>query len=238
MTTPWGRPPRIVVLTGPGLSRESGFLPFDPTAMPAGLSIEDVVTADGFARNHAAVQDFYNRRRRELLDKVKPNPAHDALAVLDMVKKGEVLVVTRNIDDLHERAGSDAVIHTHGELLKARCTICTHVSDRLDDITPATGCPVCGNTGHLRPHVVWVGEEPLRIATVFEALANCTIFAAIGAAGGSEPARSFLAEAIRARARTIEFATEANPASPLFAERRHGALAEIVPEWAKALIAG
>jgi NAD-dependent deacetylase len=211
------RPPRIVIFTGPGLSRESGFAPFDPATMD--VAIEDVVTREGFARNPAKVQSFYNRHRRELLERVKPNPTHDALAVLSLTNKGDTLIVTRNIDDLHERAGSDAVLHTHGELLKARCTICTHVGTRLDNITPDSQCPICGNTGHLRPHVVWVGEEPQHIPLIFEALANCQIFAAIGA-GDNELARSFLGEARRAGAEMIELAPDA------------------VPDWVKTVIAG
>lgn len=213
-----GRPPRIVVFTGPGLSRESGFAPFDPATMPPGTVLEDIVTREGFDRDPAKVQAFYNLRRRELLERIKPNPAHDALAVLSLTHKGAVLIITRNIDDLHERAGSNPVLHTHGELLKARCTICTRLSDRLDDITPASECPICGNTGHLRPHILWVGEEPQHATTIFEALANCRTFAAIGTAGSSEPARSFLAEAQRAGAETVELAIEA------------------APEWAKAVL--
>jgi NAD-dependent deacetylase len=200
-----GRPPRIVVFTGPALSRESGFAPFDPATMPSGTALEDIVTREGFERDPTKVQDFYNQRRRELLNHVKPNAAHEALAVLSLTNKGDALIVTRNIDDLHERAGSDTVLHTHGELLKARCTICTRVSDRLDDITSGSECPICGNTGHLRPHIVRVGEEPQHIPLIFEAIAHCQIFAAIGATGGSEPARSFLAEAQRAGAETMEF---------------------------------
>lgn len=229
--SPFPPAPTIVIFTGAGLSRSSGFAPFDPAAMPSGVTIEDVVTRDGFERDPERVRGFYNLRRRQLLETVVPNPAHDALAVLGTVKKGEVLIVTRNIDDLHERAGSAGVLHTHGELLKARCLICTHVSDRLDDITEATACPVCGNAGHLRPHIVWVGEEPLHTAAIFAALAHCRVFAAIGAAGGSEPARSFLAEAGRAGARTIEFAAERATASGRFAETRPGPLVETVPEW-------
>lgn len=224
MTAPWGRPPKIVVFTGAGLSRGSGFAPFDPATMPPGVTLEDVVTRAGFERDPETVRDFYNRRRQELVERVAPNPAHEALAVLALTRKGEALIVTRNIDDLHERAGSEAAIHTHGELLKARCTICTHVSDRLDDITATTDCPVCGNTGHLRPHIVWVGEEPLHIPRIFEALAGCSLFAAIGVAGGSEPARSFLAEARRAGAKTVELAGEAGP------------LAETVPAWMRTVI--
>jgi NAD-dependent deacetylase len=230
--------PRLVIFTGAALSRESGFAPFDPATMPPGTALEDVVTRDGFARDPAKVQEFYNRRRRELVGRVTPNPAHEALAVLSMTHKGEALIVTRNIDDLHERAGSDAVLHTHGELLKARCTICTRTSARLDDITPDSECPICGNTGHLRPHIVWVGEEPQHIPLIFEALAHCRTFAAIGAGGGSEPAKSFLGEAKRAGAHTIEFAPEPNPASAMLAEPWRGPLAETVPAWVKAVIAG
>ena len=237
MSAVWAKSPKIVAFTGGALSRESGFAPFDPAAMPAGLRLEDVVTREGFARDPARVNEFYNRRRRELLQ-AKPNAAHEALAVLDIVRSQEVLIVTRNIDDLHERAGSKAVIHTHGELLKARCVICTNVSERYDDIAGETACPVCGNAGHLRPHVVWVGEEPLRIASVYEALAHCTLFLAIGAPGGSEPARGFAAAARRAGARTIEFNAEPSPGSGLFDERFAGPLAETVPEYVKRLIAG
>ena len=236
MAIPFAQPPKIVVFTGPGLSGESGFAPFDPATMPAGIALEDVVTHDGFDRDPAGVFDFYNRRRREL-HTVKPNLAHQGLAALDLTGPGEVLVVTRNIDDLHERAGSQAVLHTNGELLKARCLICTKVSDRVDDITEASACPICGNAGQLRPHVVWVGEEPLRIATVYEALAHCRLFLVIGVAGGSEPARSFLADARRAGARTVEFPGGFSAAAEPFDERIAGPLAETVPEWVKRVIA-
>ena len=236
--TPWGQPPDIVAFTGAGLSRESGFAPFDAGAMPAGLRLEDVVTQEGFARDPARVLDFYNLRRRQLLE-AKPNAAHDGLAVLDAVRKRAVLVVTRNIDDFHERAGSQAVIHTHGELLKARCMICTRVSERYDDITAASDCPICGNKGHLRPHVVWVGEEPLGIARVYEALAQCRLFLVIGVAGGSEPARSFLAAARRAGARAIEFpgasSRDPAPGAEPFDECIPGPLAETVPDYVKRL---
>src|SRR4029077_2732115 len=185
MPTPFPQPPKIVVFTGPGLSRESGFAPFDPATMPPGVSLEDVVTRDAFARDPERLHDFYNRRRRDLRA-ASPNAAHEGLAALDLTRPGEVLVVTRNIDDLHERAGSQAVIHTHGELLKARCTICMKISDWFDELSGGDDCPVCGNHGHLRPHVVWVGEEPLRIDTVMIALANCEMFVSLGNAGGGE----------------------------------------------------
>ncbi len=234
MTAAWGRPPEIVVYTAGGLSRAAGFSPFDSDRMPKGLRLEDVVTADGFARDRWAVNAFYNLRRSELL-KTRPTQAHEVLAVLDAVRPGEVCIVTRNIDDLHERAGSRNVIHTHGELLKARCTICTKVSDRLDDISPDSACPVCGNAGHLRPHVVWVGEEPLRMASVYEALAGCRLFLAIGAPGAGEPTRSFRAAARQAR--TVEFAAQPPLGPSEFDELIPGPLVPGVTDYVKRLVA-
>jgi NAD-dependent deacetylase len=236
MPTPFPQPPKIVVFTGPGLPRESGFAPFDPATRPPGVGLADVVTRDGFARDPERVFGFYDRRRRELRA-ARPNLAHEALAALDLTRPGEVLVVNRNIDDLHERAGARAVIHTHGELLKARCTICTKVSDWFDDLGGGDACPICGNGGHLRPHVVWVGEDPLRVDTVYLALATCERFLSVGNAGGGEPGRSFLAEARRGGARTLEFAAEPTPASPEFDETAHGPLVETVPDWVKRVIA-
>jgi NAD-dependent deacetylase len=234
--TPWAQPPKIVALTGAGLSRAAGFTPFAADRMPAGLRLEDVVTEEGFARDPARVQDFYNLRRCELLGST-PSAAHEGLAVLDMVRPRELLIVTGNIDDLHERAGSQAVIHLQGELLKARCAICGKLSERHDDITEASDCPICGNKGHLRPHIVWVGEEPLRIASVYQALAHCRLFLAIGANVGNEPATSFLAEARRAGARRLEFSTDPSPDADLFDERIPGPLVDTVPAYVKQLIA-
>jgi NAD-dependent deacetylase len=236
LKTPFPLPPKIVMFSGPGLSREAGFAPFDPATMPRWVGIEDVVTREGFARDPARVQDFYNRRRRELRA-AEPNLAHQGLAALDLSRPGEVLVITRNIDDLHERAGNEAVIHTHGELLKARCTICTKVSDWFDDLGAADDCPICGNHGHLRPHIVWVGDDPLGIDTVYMALATCETFVAIGNAGSGEPARSLLAGAKHAGASTLEFAREPTPASPEFGECIYGPLVETVPAWVKRVIA-
>jgi NAD-dependent deacetylase len=200
------------------------------------LRLEDVVTCDGFARDPERVNDFYNRRRRELMQ-ATPNAAHDGLAVLETMRPQEVLIVTRNIDDLHERAGSKAVIYTHGELLKARCTICMNVSERCDDIMAATACPVCGNEGHLRPHIVWVGEEPLGMASVYEALAHCSLFLAIGVPATAEPARSFAEAARRAGARRIAFTPDPPPDPGPFDEHIAGPLAETLPAYVKRLIA-
>jgi NAD-dependent deacetylase len=237
MSIPWAQPPKIVALTGAGLSRTAGFAPFAADRMPAGLSLEHVVTEEGFARDPVRVQDFYNLRRRELLA-AAPSHAHEGLAVLDIVRPRELLIVTGNIDDLHERAGSRDVVHLQGELLKARCGICGKVSERRDDIAETSDCPICGNTGHLRPDIVWVGEEPLRIASVYQALAHCSLFLAIGANVGGEPAQNFLAEARRAGARTVELNPELSPNPEPFDERIPGPLTETVPEFVKRLIAG
>jgi len=236
MSSPWARPPVIVVFTGGALAREAGFAPFDPATMPPGLRLEDVVTRDGFARDPDGVNAFYNRRRRDLMQ-ARPSAAHDALAVLETMRPRQVLIVTRNVDDLHERAGSKAVIHTHGELLKARCTICTNLSDRVDDITPDTACPVCGNAGHLRPHVVRVGEEPLGMASVYEALAHCTLFLAIGVPFAAEPASGFAQAARRAGARRVAFTPEPISDPGPFDQHIAGPLAETVPACVKRLIA-
>ena len=230
------RPPKIIVFTGPALSRESGFAPFDPATMPLGVGLEDVVTREGFTRNPALVQDFYNGRRREMLAG-SPSPAHEALAALDLTRPGELLIVTRNVADFHERAGSRAAIHTQGELLKARCLICTKISDWFDDLSDADRGPICGNTGHLRPHIVWVGEEPLGVDKAYIALATCESFITVGNAGG-EPGRSFLAEAKRVGAQALEFTREPTPLSADFDDCILGPLSETVTSWVKRTIAG
>jgi NAD-dependent deacetylase len=225
------------MLTGPGLARESRFDPFAPNAMPSGLTLSDLVTPEGFARDPERVQAFYNGLRRNLLAQVQPNAAHEALSVLEMVRKNQVLIVTRNIDDLHERAKSQAVLHTNGELLKARCMICTNASEWLDDITPDSACPVCGNPGHLRPDVVWVGEAPLRMETVYEAASHCRLFLIIGAAVISEPWAGLVRDARGAGVRIVEFARDPVAAPGLFDERLSGPLVVTVPAYVKTLLA-
>jgi NAD-dependent deacetylase len=240
LTALWAQAPTIVAFTGAGLAREAGFAPFAPEKMPAALRLEDVVTREGFARDPARVRGFYNLRRHQLLQ-TKPTAAHEGLAVLDLARPREILIVTGNIDDLHERAGSKSVIHLHGELMKARCMICTEVSEGYDDITEETDCPICGNQGHLRPDIVWVGEELDGIGSVYRALADAALFLAIGVAGDSELARNFLAEARRAGARTVEFpgefGREPAPDAERYDERIPGPLSDTVPEYVRRLIA-
>ena len=169
----WPEAPSIVILTGAGISQESGLATFrDADGIWATVRLEEVATPEAFARDPARVLAFYNARRRQLQHpSVTPNAAHEALARLEAVRPGEVMIATQNIDDLHERAGSRAVIHMHGELLKARCTACGKTTVWYDDLTGNEGCPICAIEGQLRPHVVWFGEMPLRLDAIYQVLA-------------------------------------------------------------------
>jgi NAD-dependent deacetylase len=228
----------IVILTGAGVSAESGI----PTFRAAdGLweqhRIEDVATPEGFAANPELVHRFYNERRRQLAGgTVHPNPAHVALARLEAEWPGEVLVVTQNIDDLHERAGSRNVIHMHGELLRMRCQSCHTVHTMSQDISVGSVCPECAATGTLRPHIVWFGEMPLQLDRVFEALGGCQLFAAIGTSGNVYPAAGFVMEARAAGAWTVEINLERSAVATAFDEVRIGRAGEQVPRWVDELL--
>jgi NAD-dependent deacetylase len=229
---------RIVVLTGAGISRESGLATFrDPDGIWARHRIEDVATPEAFARNPAAVHDFYNARRRGLLDPaVEPNAAHLALAELERRWAGEVLLVTQNIDDLHERAGSQRLIHMHGELLKRRCADCGDVQPWRDDLSAALACPACASLGSLRPHVVWFGEMPLEMDRIFQALSEADLFLSIGTSGTVYPAAGFVAQARAAGAHTVELNLEPSEGRSLFHEAVHGPATEIVPAYLRRLL--
>ena len=223
----------IVVLTGAGISVESGLPSFRGAGgLWEGWRLEDVATPEAFARNPATVQRFYDERRRQLLEgSVQPNTAHQALAELERRWPGEVLVVTQNIDDLHERAGSRHLIHMHGELLQARCTVCAGVHPWQDDLGVDHQCAACGQTNTLRPHVVWFGEMPLQLDAIYQALSSCRLFVAIGTSGQVYPAAGFVEEARRhGRAHTIECNLEPSAVSDLFEESRYGPASEIVPQ--------
>jgi NAD-dependent deacetylase len=234
----WPETPSILVLTGAGVSQESGLATFrDDDGIWASVRLEEVATPEAFARDPARVQAFYNARRRQLqLPSVIPNAAHEALANLEAVRPGEVMIATQNIDDLHERAGSRAVVHMHGELLKARCTACGKVTVWYDDLTGNEGCPVCSIEGQLRPHVVWFGEMPLRLDAIYQVLAQCRVFVSIGTSGSVEPAASFVEEARRAGAHTVELNLEPSQSANLFAERIYGSASQIVPEFVARLL--
>ena len=183
----------IVILTGAGISKESGLDTFrDVDGIWAKVSLEDVATPEGFHRNPAMVHEFYNDRRRGLSDpQVQPNAAHHALARLEQEWPGQILLVTQNIDDLHERGGSRHLIHMHGELLKVQCLDTGKVLDWQEDTTLETVSPTTGRSGGLRPHVVWFGEMPLEMDTIYEALSGCALFLSIGTSGTVYPAAGF-----------------------------------------------
>jgi len=224
-----GRPARIFILTGAGISADSGVPTFrDADGLWEGHRVEDVATPEGFARNPRLVQEFYNFRRRAILA-VEPNPAHMALARLQREHRGEVMLVTQNIDPLHERGGSRNVIHMHGELLKVRCTCCQEALEWESDIETDSRCPGCGECGYLRPHVVWFGEMPLRMEEIFSFLRCADIFIAIGTSGQVYPAAGFVEEARWAGAKTIECNREETMLSVLFDEHRLGLAGVEVP---------
>ena len=231
------QPPSIVVLTGAGISRESGLATFrDADGIWAKVRIEDVATPEAFARDPARVHGFYNARRAGLRDAaVVPNAAHLALVELERRWPGGVLLVTQNVDDLHDRAGSRNLVHMHGELLKARCLCCAAVVPWLDDLSTASACPACGRSGGMRPHVVWFGEMPLEMDRIEAALDRCGLFVSIGTSGNVYPAAGFVAE-VRGRARTVELNLEASEGARLFDEARHGPATRIVPAFVEDLL--
>ncbi len=223
---------RIVVLTGAGISKESGLDTFrDPDGIWATVSVEEVATPEAFARNPVRVQAFYNARRRGLLrDGVEPNAAHLALARLERDWPGETLLVTQNIDNLHERAGSKILIHMHGELLKARCEGCGAVMAWHQDMEMTTPCPGCEAAGGLRVHVVWFGEMPFETDRIYQALGSCDLFVSIGTSGSVYPAAGFVQEArLNGIARTVELNLEPSEGITLFHEADHGPATEVVP---------
>jgi NAD-dependent deacetylase len=233
-----GRGESIVVLTGAGISAESGLPTFRGSdGLWLGWRLEDVATPEAFARQPGVVQRFYDQRRRQLLaPEIGPNPAHLALAELERRWPGPVVIVTQNIDDLHERAGAQRLIHMHGELLKARCTICAAVHPWRDDLAAAHRCPACGQADVLRPHVVWFGEMPLELDAIYEALARCDLFLAIGTSGQVYPAAGFVEE-VRGRAHSVELNLEPGALNSRFAEHRLGPASELVPDFVNELLA-
>ena len=230
----------IVILTGAGISKESGLETFrDPDGIWARVSIEEVATPEAFIRDPERVHAFYNARRRGLLNEaVAPNAAHLALARLERDWPGNVMLVTQNIDDLHERAGSRNLIHMHGEILKARCEACGAVTDWRNDLEVATRCPACGEAGALRVHVVWFGEMPFEMERITQALAAAALFVSIGTSGSVYPAAGFVEEArMIGRARTVELNLEPSEGASLFHEARHGPASELVPDFVEQILA-
>ncbi|MFT7406310.1 Sir2 family NAD+-dependent deacetylase [Zhongshania sp.] len=222
---------RIVILTGAGISAESGIKTF---RAEDGLweehRVEDVATPEGFAADPVLVQNFYNGRRRQLLSNaVKPNAAHFALAKLEQEFDGELLIVTQNIDNLHEQAGSSKLIHMHGELLKMRCAYTDIIYPIKGDISVEDRCGCCGMRGALRPHVVWFGEMPLQMEDIYQALEICDLFIAIGTSGNVYPAAGFVRQAAMSGASTMEINLEPSVVQSTFSEHRYGLASTEVP---------
>ncbi|MFO1153632.1 MAG: Sir2 family NAD+-dependent deacetylase [Rhodospirillales bacterium] len=231
----------IVVLTGAGISKESGLDTFRCTdGIWAKVNLEDVATPEGFRRNPPLVHEFYNQRRCRLNDPViQPNLAHAALARLEEEWPGDVFVVTQNIDDLHERAGSRNVLHMHGELRKIRCEACEQIFDWTEDLSVDHVCPACQRSRFLRPHVVWFGEMPLGMDAIYGALDRCKLFLSVGTSGNVYPAASFVSHVrMYTRAHTVELNLEPSTGATLFAEVRYGPASEIVPAFVDGLLAG
>lgn len=223
----------IVVLTGAGISAESGIATFRAAdGLWENHRPEDVATPEAFDADPDLVHRFYNARRRQLVGgDVAPNAGHVALARLEHEFEGDVLLVTQNIDDLHERAGSRRVLHMHGELLRSRCGECGAVSEFRGDVDDTTRCPVCATAGAMRPHVVWFGEIPLGMEQIVVALERCDSFASIGTSGNVYPAAGFVQLARASGAHTVELNLEPSWTNPDFDDTRLGPATRTVPAW-------
>lgn len=232
--------PHVVILTGAGISAESGIRTFRAAdGLWEEHHVEDVATPEGFQRDPALVQRFYNARRQQLQQaEIQPNAAHLALAELEQVLGDNLLLVTQNIDNLHERAGNSRVLHMHGELLKVRCVTSGQVIEWSGDITPDDRCTCCQFPAALRPHVVWFGEMPLGMEQIYQALEQADYFIAIGTSGHVYPAAGFVHEARLQGAHTVELNLEPSQVGNEFAERHYGLASEVVPEFVHKLLRG
>jgi NAD-dependent deacetylase len=226
----------LVVLTGAGLSAESGLATFrGPGGLWEGHRVEDVCTPEALARDPALVHRFYDLRRAAL-DTVVPNAAHEALARLDAQWPGELLIVTQNVDDLHERAGARRLLHMHGELRSALCTACGTRMPHAGPLPPGTICAECG-APTLRPDIVFFGEMPYDMDRIEAALADADLFVSIGTSGAVYPAAGFVQMAAHFGADTLELNLERSAGSHWFEESRLGPATRLVPQWVEAMLA-
>ena len=221
----------IVILTGAGVSAESGVATFrGPDGLWEGHRVEDVATPEAFLRDPRLVHAFYDARRAKLAT-VEPNAAHRALARLDREWTGELLLVTQNVDDLHERAGSKRLVHMHGSLSSGWCLGCGERFGWSGPMGEGAKCPGCAATGMVRPDIVWFGEIPYEMERIDEALRRCDLFVSIGTSGAVYPAAGFVQSARYYGARTLEMNLEPSLGSFLFEESRTGPAGELVPKW-------
>lgn len=232
----------IVVLTGAGISAESGLETFRGSGgLWCGHRVEEVATPEAFEQNPQLVHTFYNMRRSGLLNpEIQPNPAHKALAELEEKWSGNVLIVTQNIDDLHERGGAQNPLHMHGRILQAFCIHCSHGTgvkiECRTDLSTENVCPSCGQKGSLRPDIVWFGEMPYHMDEISAALASCDLFIAIGTSGHVYPAAGFVREAMSAGAITIEMNMEPSLNASAFNYSIVGPAGTTVPQLVEELL--
>lgn len=227
----------IVILTGAGVSAESGLATFrGPDGLWEGHRVEDVATPEAFRRDPALVYAFYDARRARL-GTVEPNAAHRALAHLDAMWPGELLLVTQNVDDLHERAGSKRLVHMHGELAKGWCISCGVRFPWTGEMGEGAVCPSCTVQGQVRPDIVWFGEMPYEMERIDDALQQCDLFVSIGTSGAVYPAAGFVQTARYRGAITLEINLEPSLGSYMFDNSRIGPAGELVPRWVEEVLA-
>lgn len=225
----------VVILTGAGISAESGIGTFrDNGGLWEQHRVEDVATPEAFARDPDLVHRFYDMRRAAI-QAAEPNAAHVALARLDAEWTGDLTIVTQNVDDLHERAGARRLIHMHGEHLNAWCTACDARHRWTGSLLDRPPCPACGAAA-LRPDIVWFGEMPYRMDEIYAALARADLFVSIGTSGAVYPAAGLVREARAAGIATLELNMEPSQGSRWFDEARHGPATGLVPAWVDELL--
>ena len=231
----------IVVLTGAGISAESGIRTFrGADGLWENHRIEDVASPEGYRRNPDLVHRFYNERRRQLLSSgIEPNEAHRAVARLEEKWPEGALVITQNVDDLHERAGSRNILHMHGRLLEVRCEACGRTCDWQDDLFRSTACHGCKKDETLRPNIVWFGEMPIGLDRIFAALERSALFISIGTSGNVYPAAGFVEQVrMQGNAHTVELNLKPSAVQSMFAERIYGPATQTVPAYVSSLLSG
>ncbi|WP_339770372.1 Sir2 family NAD+-dependent deacetylase [uncultured Paraglaciecola sp.] len=224
---------KVVVLTGAGISAESGLRTFrDNNGLWEEHSIEDVATPEAFLRDPELVYRFYNLRRAQLQsNEVIPNEAHHALAKFERVHKGTVLIITQNVDDLHERAGSQNVLHMHGELLRARCCHSQRSFSMTGSFDGASRCTCCNPPQRIRPDIVWFGEMPFYMDEIEHAVADADVFISIGTSGNVYPAAGLVQGANYHGAHTVELNLQPSEVNNDFKETHYGMASVIVAQY-------